>query len=79
MVCGGVGIVPDFSRGFVSFLAPVLPLSSAIVNKAEAMSSAAVKSALFACASLLLVMGAALSLGAKYAERWLRKEAGYEK
>lgn len=79
MVCGGVGIIPDFSRGFVSLLAPVLPLSAAIVNKSEAMSSMAVRSALFACAAILLVMGALLSLGAKFVERRMRRAVGFEK
>lgn len=79
MVCGGYGVTPDFTRGFVSLLAPVLPLSSAIVNKAEAMSSYAVQSALFACAAILLVMGALLSVSAKIVERRMRKVAGYDK
>ena len=79
MVCGGVGILPDFSHGFVSLLAPVLPLSAAIVNKSEAMSSTAVRSALFACAAILLVMGALLSIGAKLVERQMRRAVGFEK
>lgn len=77
MVCGGVGITPDFTRGLSAFLAPVLPLASAIVNKSEAMSSAPVKAALFSCAAILLVIGALFSICAKLIERRLRKAAGY--
>ena len=66
MVCGGVGIVPSLSHGFAAFLTPVLPLSAAIINKSEAMSVAAVESALFACGALLLVIGMAFSLAARY-------------
>ena len=77
MVCGGIGITPDFTKGFVAFLAPVLPLSAAIVNKSEAMSSGTVKAALFSCAALLLVMGALFSIAAKLIENRLRKVAGY--
>jgi phosphate transport system permease protein len=79
MVCGGVAVVPDFTRGFVAFLAPVLPLSAAIVNKSEAMGPKAVDSALFACAAMLLFMGAFLSFGAKLIERQMRKAVGYVK
>ena len=78
MVCGGLGIVPDFSRGFVSLLAPVLPLSSAIINKSEAMGSAAVESTLYSCAAVLLITGAALSLCARIVKRQQRKAYGYD-
>ncbi len=73
MVCGGIGIVPDFSHGIVSLLAPVLPLSSAIINKSEAMGSAPVQSALFACAAMLLLIGTVLSIAARLVERSVRK------
>lgn len=78
MVCGGLGIVPNFTRGFASLLAPVLPLSAAIVNKSEAMGSMSVESALFSCGAILLLMGAFLSLGAKWVERLMRRSVGYE-
>lgn len=78
MVCGGLGYVPDFSQGFVSLLAPVLPLSAAIINKSEAMGSANVESALFSCGAILLVMSAILSISAKVIEKQLRRSVGYD-
>ena len=78
MVCGGIGLIPRASFGFVNFLAPTLPLASAIVNKSEAMGAFAVESALFACGAILLVIGAMLSIGAKIIEKRLRKQAGYD-
>ena len=78
MVCGGLGILPTASFGFVNFLAPTLPLAAAIVNKSEAMGSMAVESALFTCGAILLVIGACLSIGAKIIEKRLRKSAGYD-
>ena len=78
MVCGGVGNVPDLSMGFVSLLTPILTLSSAIINKSEAMSVASVESVLFACGAVLLVFGAMLSIGAKLIERRLRRNIGYD-
>ena len=78
MVCGGLGIIPTGSFGFLNFLAPTLPLAPAIVNKSEAMGSYAVESALFTCAAILLVIGAFLSIGAKMVEKRLRKSAGYD-
>ncbi|MDR1589225.1 MAG: phosphate ABC transporter permease subunit PstC [Oscillospiraceae bacterium] len=61
MVCGGVGVLPSLRHGVAALFTPVLPLSAAIINKSEAMSSPAVESALFACGAVLLVIGAALS------------------
>jgi len=78
MVCGGIGFIPKGSFGFINFLAPTLPLASAIVNKSEAMGSTAVEAALFACGAILLVIGAALSIGAKLIEKRMRKQAGYD-
>jgi len=78
MVCGGIGNIPDLSMGFVSLLTPVLTLSSAIINKSEAMSVASVESALFACGAILLVFGAALSIGAKAIEKRVRRKLGYD-
>ena len=77
MVCGGVGFVPRANLGFINFLAPTLPLASAIVNKSEAMGSHSVEAALFACGALLLVIGALFSLATRFVENWLRKAAGY--
>jgi phosphate transport system permease protein len=77
MVCGSVGFLPRASFGFVNFLAPTLPLASAIINKSEALGSSAVESALFACGALLLVIGALLSVGAKAVERRMRRMAGH--
>ncbi len=78
MVCGGLGFIPDASLGLVNFLAPTLPLASAIVNKSEAMGSFAVEAALFACGATLLVIGAVLSLGARLMESRMRRAAGYD-
>jgi len=78
MVCGGLGIIPDFVKGFVAFIAPVLPLASAIVNKSEAMSSLSVKSALFACAAILLLFGTAMSIAASLVEKRMLKATGNE-
>jgi phosphate transport system permease protein len=77
MVCGGVGITPDFSRGFVSLLAPVLPLSSAIINKSEAMGgNTAINAVLFSCAAILLLIGTALSIAARLIGAYMRKKTG---
>jgi phosphate transport system permease protein len=77
MVCGGLGIIPKVGFGFINFLAPTLPLAAAIINKSEAMGSPPVEAALFSCGATLLVIGAALSLGAGLVEKKLRKAAGY--
>ncbi|MCL2708022.1 MAG: phosphate ABC transporter permease subunit PstC [Defluviitaleaceae bacterium] len=76
MVCGGIGLTPDFSLGFVSLLTPVLPLSSAIINKSEGMGNASVASALFACAAILLLIGAFLSIAARLVDSYMRKKIG---
>ena len=77
MVCGGIGLVPNPGFGFASLLAPVLPLSAAIVNKSEAMSVASVESALFSCGAILLVFGTVLSIAARMVESHMRRKAGY--
>jgi len=76
MVCGGLGIIPDFVKGYIAFLAPVLPLASAIVNKSEAMSSLSVKSALFTCAVILLLFGTIMSISARFIEKRMLKASG---
>ena len=78
MVCGGVGNIPMLSHGIAALLTPVLPLSAAIINKSEAMSSASVESALFACGAILLLFGALLSVSANFIEKRLRRSAGYD-
>jgi len=78
MVCGGVGNIPDISHGIAALFTPVLPLSAAIINKSEAMSVAAVESALFACGAILLLFGAVLSVSASLVEKRLRRLAGYD-
>jgi len=76
MVCGGLGVIPDFMKGYIAFLAPVLPLASAIVNKSEAMSSTSVKSALFACAAILLLFGTIMSISARLIEKRMLRATG---
>jgi len=77
LVCGGVGYLPNLSTGYASLLAPILTLSSAIVNKSEGMSVAAVQSALFTCGAILLVFGAFLSVGSQVIKRVIRKREGF--
>ncbi|MEI7884429.1 MAG: phosphate ABC transporter permease subunit PstC [Clostridia bacterium] len=77
MVCGGLSFIPNIKLGLTNLLAPTLPLAAAIVNKSEAMGSAPVEAALFSCGALLLLMGAALSIGAGIIEKRMRKAAGY--
>lgn len=78
MVCGGLGILPTGSLGVVNFLAPTLPLASAIINKSEAMGSMSVDSALFACGATLLLIGAILSISARAINKRMRKAAGLD-
>lgn len=78
MVCGGLGVIPNVEFGFINFLAPALPLASAIVNKSEAMGSFAVESALFSCGATLLIIGTILSISAKKIEKHLRKKEGID-
>jgi phosphate transport system permease protein len=78
MVCGGLGIIPTAKLGFVNFLAPTLPLASAIINKSEAMGSYAVEAALFSCGATLLLIGTILSLLAKFIEKKIRKGSGLD-
>ena len=78
MVCGGISNVPQLVHGGVFFLTPILTLSSAIINKSEAMSIPAVESALFACAAVLLLTSVFLSLSTKLVE-YLAKHKGSRK
>ena len=77
MVAGNIGLVPDFTMGFVAFLSPVLPLSPAIMLNAYGMGSEAVTSALFTSAAILLLIGAVLSISAKVVMSYMRKKVGY--
>jgi len=76
MVCGGIGLAPDFTLGFVTLLAPVLPLAAAIVNKSEGMANEPVAAALFTCAAILLLIGTFLSVTARLIESYMRKKVG---
>jgi phosphate transport system permease protein len=78
MVCGGIGVLPNLSFGFAALLAPILPLSAAIVNKSEVINVPAVQSALFTCGALLLLFGALVSIGSKAIERGIRKREGHD-
>ena len=77
MVCGGNAYIPNILHGFAALLSPILPLSSAIINKSEAISAPSVESALFTCGAILLLMGAILSALARLIERRMRRRAGY--
>ena len=78
MVCGAVGFIPNITHGPAALLTPILPLSAAIINKSEAMGVASVESALFACGAILLLMGAVLSISAKFTEKIMRRSAGHD-
>jgi phosphate transport system permease protein len=76
MVCGGIGLVPDLSLGIVTLLAPVLPLSAAIMVNSEGAGSQSVSAALFACAAILLLIGTVLSITARVVNSYMRKKVG---
>jgi phosphate transport system permease protein len=76
MVSGGIGLTPDWSMGFVTLLAPVLPLAAAIMNKSEAMVNESVAAALLTCAAILLLIGTALSVAARLMNMYMRKRVG---
>lgn len=76
MVCGGIGNIPKVQDGFVFFLTPVLTLASAIVNKSELMSIAAIQSALFGCGLVLLITSTVLSLCARLVELVVKRGEG---
>ncbi len=73
MVSGGVANLPDFQHGLVFFLEPVRTLASAIVNNSEGMLVPSCQSALFACATLLLISSMALSVMAILVSGLVRK------
>ena len=77
MVCGGVANIPNFAGNpLVALLTPILPLSAAIVNYKEGMSIASSREALYACAFVLFVLGASLSLSAAAVEKRIRRSVG---
>lgn len=61
MVTGSVAHLPSLQHGWVFFLEPLRTLPAAIIDNAEAMTVPGIESALFACASVLLVSCACLS------------------
>jgi phosphate transport system permease protein len=65
MVTGSVANLPSLRHGPVFFLEPVRTLASTIIDNAEGMSVATCESALFACATFLLVSCIILSLFAR--------------
>lgn len=65
MVTGSVANLPSPAHGLVFFLEPLRTLASAIVDNAEGMGAPTIESALFACASILLLTSVALSLFAR--------------
>ena len=76
MVAGNIGLVPDFLMGPVVFLAPVLPLSPAIMLNAYGMGTEAVTAALFTSAAILLLIGTVLSVAARLVNSYMRKKVG---
>jgi phosphate transport system permease protein len=61
MVTGSVAHLPSLRHGWVFFLEPLRTLPAAIIDNAEGMTVPSIQSALFACASVLLVSCACLS------------------
>ncbi len=57
--------MPGLGHGLIFFLEPVRTLASAIVNNAEGMIVPTCQSALFACATLLLLSSVSLSIIAR--------------
>jgi ABC-type phosphate transport system permease subunit len=74
MVSGAVATLPDFHHGLVFFLEPVRTLASAIVTNSEGMLIPSCQSALFACATLLLLSSVVLSLLARFVSGLVQKE-----
>ena len=72
MVSGGVANLPTLQHGLIFFLEPVRTLASAIVSNAEGMIVPTCQSALFACATLLLLSSVTLSLIARVVANMVR-------
>ena len=76
MVSGSVTHLPSPVHGLVFLLEPVQTLAAAIFVNAEALGVAPCESALFALASLILVLSIFFSLLARLINRQKKKEAG---
>jgi phosphate transport system permease protein len=76
MVTGSVANLPSASHGLVFFLEPVRTLASTIIDNGEGMSAITCESALFACASFLLVSSVLLSIFARLAAGDIQRKGG---
>lgn len=73
MVSGGRGFSPQPWDGVIFLFEPLRPLAATIATNAESLNSAALRSSLYAFASLLLLSSFALSVGAYLAKQPMRK------
>lgn len=73
MVSGSKGFAPQPWDGLIFFFEPLRPLAATIAENSEALNSAALKSSLYAFASLLLISTFLLSIGAYVAKQPMRK------
>ncbi|MDO9356475.1 MAG: ABC transporter permease subunit, partial [Solirubrobacteraceae bacterium] len=73
MVAGSKAFSPQPWDGIIFFFEPLRPLAATIADNAEALNSTALRSSLYAFASLLLVSTFLLSIGAYVAKQPLRK------
>jgi ABC-type phosphate transport system permease subunit len=73
MVSGSKGFAPQPWDGKIFLFEPLRPLAATIADNSEALNSAALRSSLYAFASLLLVSTFLLSIGAYIAKQPLRK------
>lgn len=73
MVSGSKGFAPQPWDGVIFFFEPLRPLAATIATNSESLNSAALRSSLYAFASLLLLSSFALSLGAYFAKQPMRK------
>jgi phosphate transport system permease protein len=73
MVSGGKGFSPQPWDGVIFLFEPLRPLAATIATNAESLNSAALRSSLYAFASLLLLSSFALSVGAYLAKQPMRK------
>jgi phosphate transport system permease protein len=73
MVSGGKGFAPQPWDGTIFFFEPLRPLAATIATNSESLNSAALRSSLYAFASLLLLSTFALSVGAYIARQPMRK------
>ncbi len=73
MVSGSKGFAPQPWDGVIFLFEPLRPLAATIADNAESLNSAALRSSLYAFASLLLVSTFLLSIGAFIVKQPLRK------